>query len=389
MKSLLTPTLPGLLVLAILSASEPLLAIDYTWNGGSGQWTESAKWTPNGIPSSGDKATINGGTVNIPQEGAGIAELILTGGIIEGPGDLTVATAMDWHAGADLRGTGTTTIAPAATLTFEGDGNRGLHNRTLQINGTFLVDAEGTFWLQSGAIVHAGSPAVIELRADSVWNHNYGTGPTVTLAGSLSKTAGGGSASFSNFIPNLDNLSVECSSGSLVFPSGVTGNGSFHAGTGARITFPTNTSLVDSSFTGAGVVEFTGGELYLDGSFTSENVELHGATLYGTHILQGEWKWLSNDLRGDGLTTIGTGATLRLQGTGDRAIHNRTLQVNGSFIDEGTGTLWLQSGCSVQTGLNGTITLPGSLSWNHNYGTSPTVTNLGTIEKTGGGAVNL
>lgn len=42
----------------------PSLGVEYTWNGGTGDWGTASNWTPTGIPGNGDVAVINNGTVS-------------------------------------------------------------------------------------------------------------------------------------------------------------------------------------------------------------------------------------------------------------------------------------------------------------------------------------
>ncbi len=48
------------LALTALFATVPLTADSVSWNGGTGNWSDTTKWTPNSAPSSGDTATISG-----------------------------------------------------------------------------------------------------------------------------------------------------------------------------------------------------------------------------------------------------------------------------------------------------------------------------------------
>ena len=53
-------TIAVLLCLLALAAAPAVAQTTYTWNGGTGNWTNSANWTPNtGFPGNADTAIIN------------------------------------------------------------------------------------------------------------------------------------------------------------------------------------------------------------------------------------------------------------------------------------------------------------------------------------------
>ena len=78
--------------LSLLLSAQSALAIDYTWNGGTGDWSASSKWTPDGVPVDGDSATIGTGTVTISGTET-VGTLNLQGGSITGAATLTVPGA--------------------------------------------------------------------------------------------------------------------------------------------------------------------------------------------------------------------------------------------------------------------------------------------------------
>src|SRR5262245_49316620 len=73
-------------------------ATDYSWNVGSGDWSDATKWSPNGVPAATDTATIGSGTVSVSTDTT-VNNLNLTGGTIVGTAVLSVVNNFTWTAG--------------------------------------------------------------------------------------------------------------------------------------------------------------------------------------------------------------------------------------------------------------------------------------------------
>ena len=60
----------GFVCVLLLGLPNTAFAIAYDWSGASGNWTDSANWTPNGVPGagSGDTVTINAAVTGYPNE---------------------------------------------------------------------------------------------------------------------------------------------------------------------------------------------------------------------------------------------------------------------------------------------------------------------------------
>src|SRR2546423_12154329 len=73
-------------------------ATDYTWNGGSGDWSVAANWTPNGVPAAGDSVTVAGGTVTVNTD-TRVSNVNFSGGVISGSGTLSMVSNLVWTGG--------------------------------------------------------------------------------------------------------------------------------------------------------------------------------------------------------------------------------------------------------------------------------------------------
>ncbi|MEX0330685.1 MAG: hypothetical protein AB3N64_04615 [Puniceicoccaceae bacterium] len=377
-------TLSGLIL-----CPQTVLAIDYTWNGGTGDWSSAGKWTPSGVPADGDSATVNSGTVTLSgTETVGI--LNLQGGSLTGPGSLTMTNAFNWSVATIMDFSGILILAHGATATLDGTGNHDIRNGTIQLEGDLNHVGPGHLHFHYGAGMDIRKTGVVDIQGDLAWSHYYGNAAPITNAGRIKKTSGTGQFTFSSITPtNTEDGRIEVHSGTLVFNNGVNGSGVLNASSGAVLHSPNSCSLTNVDLSGFGIKRFSAGNLTLAGDCSGHNVELAGAKLLGSHTLSGSWNWISGLIDGtpEDTTTIADTATLTVTGEGDHEIRNRSLVINGILNHEGPGRLHLNYGPTVQVSLGGVINIQGDLEWAHSWGDAGTIVNDGTISKNAGDGI--
>ncbi len=144
--------------------------------------------------------------------------LDMSNGIFGNIGDVTVAGTFAWSGGAigssDGSATGTVNIAGLTTITNAG--NRGLHKKTLNLNGGASLTSGG-FNLYFGCIMNlpAGQTFLVNTSSNTSWNISGGS--TFYNAGTFTKQ-GAGTLSIA---PNFDN------SGTITGTSTITFTGTF------------------------------------------------------------------------------------------------------------------------------------------------------------------
>ncbi|MEX0326558.1 MAG: hypothetical protein AB3N33_10785 [Puniceicoccaceae bacterium] len=376
-------TLSGLIL-----CTQVVLAIDYTWNGGTGDWSNTGKWTPSGVPVDGDSATVNSGTVTLSGTET-IGTLNLQGGSLTGGGTLTITEAFNWSITTVMNFTGTLILAHGSTGTLSSSGAHDIRSGTIQVEGDLNHVGPGELSLHYGAAIDIRKTGVVDIQGDLNWSHYYGTAPTITNAGRIKKTLGTGQAAFSSVTPtNTEDGRIEVHSGTLLLNSGVNGSGVLNAATGAVLHSPKSCSLTNVNLSGLGIKRFSGGNLTLAGDCSGQSVELAGAKLMGSHTLSGSWKWISGMIEGtaENTTTLASNGTLTVTGEGDHDIRYRTLVVEGILNHEGPGRLHLNYGPTIQTMLGGVINIQGDLEWAHTWNTAGHIINDGTLSKNAGEA---
>ncbi|MDT9000843.1 PEP-CTERM sorting domain-containing protein [Paucibacter sp. APW11] len=357
------------LVAALTALPDQALALNYVWQGGTGFWDDSSRWSLLGVPGSQDSASIpnNTGTgAVLVRDPRSLAQLYMNGGNLAATSTLTVA---DLHFGSGYFGRSNAQAGGLMNVTG-----------SASFNGAFVQDI---------AFSH-----VINLAADASWTRgdgrlsvdpaywqgdqryasaalNIGAGTTFSDAGASSaasyKRLGGGEVNNSgrylrsglgltiaSGFNNTGTLSVaggdfsldgshfaNRSSGSIEVASGSTlflNNTSFTAGTldnkGLVRQFGGDVSVASSVAIG-GAWQLDAGALKLQGQHRVDTLTLNGGLLTGvaelsTGSLVFNCGTLGGyDARGGNVLNV-TGAA-HFNGAGVQHVHeNQTLNLQGS-----------------------------------------------------------
>ncbi len=392
-----------------------------TWDGTSGDWTNTAKWSCGAVPGPGDTATINGGTVTVSAlESVGTltlnggnvsinaaqtltaANCTLGNGNLTGAGDVTITSALDWTGAGDQSGAGTTTIAVGATLNLSGTGSKDIFQRTLNNFGTTNVTTTGsghlflqllaTFNNQAGALFHQQTDTDITNSGGAAPN-NFNNAGTFRRTGTGDCQVGTGSGGGSALIFNNTGL-VEVLSGSLSLANNGTSTSTMTTSAGATLAIVAGTYNLN---TGA-ALNGTGTYLVSIGTLSVLSTVNVAATATFNHtegvvggtgnlIVNGVYNWSgAGDQTGTGTTTIAVGATLNLSGTGDKQIFQRTLNNFGTtnVTTTGNGHLTLRDQATFNNQAGALFHQQTDTDILHSAGPN-NFNNAGTFRKTGAG----
>ncbi len=262
---------------------------------------------------------LSGGTLDIGQASVLTGTLTMSGGTLAGNGDVAVAGMLTWNNGT-MSGIGTTRANGG--LTFSGSYGRYLDGRSLE-NAGAAVFLDGSLTAYHAAVIANLAGATFDFQGDDFIYSSTG-GATFDNQGTLSKSAGSGSASI--YVPLNNSGVVDVQAGTLTLRGGGVDAGSFQ---------------------GAGTLEIGGGSHTLSGSLSGLNVRLSSGTL----TLSGTYTATNTTLAG-GTFSVSAGLTA------------------------GTGALTMSGG--TLTG-NGDVDVAGLLTWN--YGT---MSGIGTTRANGG-----
>ena len=249
------------------------------------------------------------------------ANFTLSGGTINGSGNLTVATVMNWTAGT-MSGTGTTTIPSGTSLNVSGFAHN-LIGRTLNIAGTATQSGVNSqVFLISGATVNIHVGGMYDLQNDQGIFFGGGTASTVNNAGTFQKSAGTGTGNIAHVGPFTTSGTVLVLSGTL-------------------------------SFTNSGGYTQTAGATIVNGGILSANstLNIQGGTIGGAGTVS------ANVNDSGGTVTPGVGAATGIFGITGTDSQGATSGVNIRIGGLTAGTQFDQFNTSGAITLNGALNL--------------------------------
>ena len=136
---------PILLLSALATPSA--FAVDYVWNGGTADWSDSAQWTPAGPPGggSGNHAFVNSGQATITVDVNSMQDLFVRGsGVVNQVSGLNVHSTGSWHFIGDTAGSNASyNISGGKVETFRWYLGRAGGTGHLNVSGTAEVVGSG------------------------------------------------------------------------------------------------------------------------------------------------------------------------------------------------------------------------------------------------------
>ncbi len=384
----------------------------YEWVGGSsGDWTEPANWSPEGIPAAADTAVVESSSIVIATltENTTIAGLEVEGlGAVAGDFDLTITDHLQWEGGGTgfetFRGTGTITLASGATGHMaEGTSRYQMSSgRTLVNDGSILWDGSGT-WQGGGRLVNNGE-LLLAMGEGSITFSDLADAVMNSATGTIRRMGEGG-ATIGSGLVNDGLIRVE--DGILDISSfnstGTTGTGSIEVLSGAELLLSGRGNSTQASITGETVTvntfgsRFTvtdtydvttthmlgsGGGLRLDADATISDLVLEAGFLdgSGTLTVTNSLDWSGGRMEGSGTTTLGPSVPLTIGGANVSLSGTRTLRTEGPVT--WTGDADFSSGTTTTVFENaGTFTSSGPGERQTNF---VTFQNTGTVIHDGG-----
>ncbi|MHC4698113.1 MAG: hypothetical protein ACYTFA_15375, partial [Planctomycetota bacterium] len=359
-------------------APRPVSAAAVSWDGDSDgdgdgvSWSDPLNWSGDALPGASDDVTIDVGggltvtlasgthsinTLTCPESldstggslsiagTSSIATLTQSGGILRGPGTITVTSQLNWSGGNMSHDGGSVIVEVGATLNMSGSAEKTLaYSRTLQNNGT------GTW---SGD----------DMESDALWRSTGGGASVIVNDGTIRKSSAGTKTISDLTVQNNGVLDVQTGTLSLDGASG-TSTGLFNVQAGATLEYTTggvHTLDVGSNMSVAGTLRMMpGGQLHVNDAYTVATTELVGGDLFfnsaipttavlnqsdgnlrgtGTITVTSELNWLGGLMLEAGITIVDTGATLNMSGSAEKYLtYSRTLRNNGTGTWSGDGS---------------------------------------------------
>jgi fibronectin-binding autotransporter adhesin len=272
-----------------------------------------------GVFEIGNFATLD---VGVP---VSISNLTIAGGVLAGPGDVTIGGALTWTAGG-MTGSGTTTIAGGAVAAFPPNANAPNLSRALNVMGTLLdQNANSNPVFVSGASVTVSG--TFDVQSDK--KLAGANGASLAVSGTMKKSFGSGMYTLEN-VAIHNTGAVQAKTGTLAL-------------TGSSVLTQTagSTSLLGGNLSSANAVAIQGGSLMGAGTLTGNVVNSGG------HVAPGS---SAGALTIAGSYTQGAGASFDVEVGGLTPGSYDTLAVTGSATLAGALNVSLVNGFAPTLG---------------------------------------
>jgi hypothetical protein len=394
-------------------------------NFNAGYWNNATNWSPNLVPGSNDSAIIlNSPTITLNTD-ADLADFNFgspgKSPTLTGSGNLRVRGRFTWTLGS-MSGTGRTIAEAGSFLTIAASG-ASIANRTIEIGGT-AVFAGGTISMSAAVITNRpGALWMMQSPSSIQFGGRFDNAGTVRVIGTGTAFMG---VPFTNYgsveiQSGTLALSAGASAGTISVPAGATLNfagGNFNASAsssitgagqlmvnGAVATLAGLVNLSDTNTFSSGIANLTGnyfctnntllisgGVANFDGTgaVTPSVLNLSGGTLGGasTVTVESVMNWAgSGSMSGTGRTVIPAGITLNIGVPNQAFVASRTLELGGTTLWTGAGSLNLSSAVITnRAGALFDIQSSGSL---FSAGGLSRFDNAGTFRKSIGGTTTV
>jgi|GEM_PF-7129337 len=322
--------------------------------GGANDWTNPLRWSPSGVPGTGDIAIVN--TTN---NGPGVTTTVTVGSLsvttgagfaITSPGILTVENSFVVDRINNISGSGILRLLSTCTMTS--DHNLNASNSITP--GTF--DNRGTVNVNTGQLTLAGGSNTGAINATAANTKVFLAGLIVSGAGTLSGTFQIGS--FGNNFLQIDNTLIF--TGTMEIFDGFIGSGSLTCATGTTLNFR-GPGFTRSTFCNVPLTINAGATLHLINDALDQNLRItKNLVCNGTFLMDAETAFIIDDVNAtatfnSGLALSGTTATgSAIDGAGMLVIPaGQTLTSSTTFVGganrllcpfTNSGTVLVQSG---------------------------------------------
>jgi len=336
----------------------------FVWDGeaGTGNWFTSLNWSPNGVPGPGDVAVLNlaGAAIVLDSGDVTVGDFIQSNGTLTGANHLTIRGTFRWDGGIQT-GTGQT-LAQSESSSVLGGSSKLLDGRTLYIDGTGILNSGGPLQLANNGQLRVGDLFVIQNT--NAFQPGSGGGRINIDSEAILRKATTGNLLIPSGLILQNGGTLDIPSGTLRIEAG--GNSLaalYNIAPGAVLEFNSAAGFglnLSSTIGGGGTARLVGGILDLEsGTFANARVEA-GTTLSieggiftasassETIDIDGTLNFLGGALTGSVQANVS--GSFNLSGSGTKSISRWHVAVNGAGQWDGSGTITLADGASLDVG---------------------------------------
>ncbi|MAE67884.1 MAG: hypothetical protein CMJ18_26820, partial [Phycisphaeraceae bacterium] len=394
--------------------------VQWTGNGDGTSWDDANNWEVDGagtgVPQAGDDVTIDvvapttvvldsgatsvainslttnaaftisSRTLTINGPATFDAGLTMSGGTINGTGNIAISNAsFDWTFGT-IGGTGTITVSGGMNLS--GNSNKIVDGKEMILDSNTTWSA-GVWQVRNGAVITNQATHTVDIQANlNLDDATTGGTETFNNFGTVQKSALTGDARLE---PSFDNKStgvVHAMVGTIEFDGNVVNAGGLTADLDAIVEFSVSGGVYDldagTTVTGAGEIRLVQGALNINTPLTfATGYAQSGGTLGGTENLEiaGPLTWTAGTIAGTRTITISGGLAASGSGTKIQSFATLSLDSNTTWSN---GVWRLQDGAVIDNLATHTFDIQGNLRLDVPSAQTGEFNNFGTIQKSGG-----
>lgn len=277
---------------------------------------------------------------------------------INGTGPVTINGTLNFGRN-EIAGSGAFTIN--GNMIISGTSSRNINGRTLTNNGTITWSGSGTLRLLNNAQIINNAGASFITSVDGVLDFLDPSGGIFTNNGTLTKSAGAGNTVIDVAFHN--NGTVNVNSGNLRLTRGGTSTaGTYNLAASAKLEFDGGTHVIDNtSLSAGGTLQISSNTVTLNGSGVNLGAasifNMNGGTLNGNSPITsaGTINWNGGNLSGSGDLTVNN--LMNIAGGANKTLNGRTLTNNGTLNWSGTGAVNLDNNAQFVNQSSGVMNL--------------------------------
>ncbi|HEU5123392.1 MAG TPA: carboxypeptidase regulatory-like domain-containing protein [Verrucomicrobiae bacterium] len=328
-------------------------------------------------------------------------------GGLRGSDVVVITNAMTWTGGM-MDGSGTTRIAPEASLTLSGTSQKSVLRRTLLNEGTATWTGTGGLTIgDTGEIRNAGTLEIQNDISTSTAVGGWGTVGYFVNLGQIVKTSGAGVTEINQTFRNDGSITIQ--NGTFRLTGQGTNAGSFEISKNATLQFngAGQTMTASSAITGAGRLLMSSGTTVIEGAYEiptelingtlafnnprapiTSSFLFAGGTLEGNGDLTfaGAMEWRSGTMRGTGRTIVNSSGKIAVT-PGSNHFLNRQFVNHGQMTVTNGSAVYFSNG-TLRNEIDGVLEVNEAGAFNHSTGAN-LLENLGIFIKNGAGAMTI
>jgi len=296
--------------------------------------------------------------------------LTISGGILQGTGNIDINTLFTWT-GGNMNGTRTTTVPAGVSLNIIGANTKTLRRTFINQSALATWDGTGAFTIRDGGVFDNQATGVFTVLNDDLINGAAGDA-TFINAGAFVKNGGAGTTTIQGTGGNglvFDNSgTIDVLTGTLLFSNnGLAAQDSTHSGTitiagGSEVVLNAGTQQFNlgADVIGPGLLRVNGSATVdINTALSTDALQLDDGTIDGVGALTIDTSLVFNggNMNGTGTTTGPVGVSLDFTGVNNKTLRRTLINQSALATWDGAGSFVIRDGGVFDNQATGVFTV--------------------------------